>query len=324
MAINLFSLDKKEATLTKLNNQNTIYKIDKNKIKEDFQKIKSENKLNQNSTLVIGDKNISFSENIQNLGELNTNYCNYSFDVFFCKNMPKESASGGYMVGGVDFCKEDFEKCRMVMKSAMDSFGCGIGKNVNIDYKNYAQMSIAVGKVKSFASQNLTTEQANVLNNAIEAYNNALIDLEKKTFENGNYVNSPYEGISEYYGKAYVLSDGEIDAINDLKKEFEEITGKAYELTQKGMVSGVQSATNEKLINSISDLFLNVDYNDESSIDEAFEKYKELVKPAYIAYGMSDSYGSLFKALNKDVEGFRTQILNMSMAMKYHSSDYSI
>ena len=71
-------------------------------------------------------------------------------------------------------------------------------------------------------------------------------------------------------------------------------------------------------------MFANLDIADEKSVNAATEKYKELMRPAYIAYGMNDTHGSLTKILNQDVANFKTQISNFLLAANYHATDYSV
>lgn len=326
MAINLYTLHAKElVSLTRTSTQSASYRLNTDKITENWEQIKSDSRnmiqISQESAAYYG--NISVDE-MKNAGEVRRMECNYSLDAFFRKDMPQVTTDGGYMVGGVYFSKEELEQCRMVLKTASDNMGCGIGKNTNLDYRNYAQMGIAVGMVKRFANGNLTEKQAGVVNKAMQEYNEALIDMERELMSDGSYVDSKYSGISDYYGKAKILSDGEIEAINNLKKELSKITGRYYEPSKSGMISGVQSATNQELIHSIVDLFSDLDYTDKKSVDLAMEKYKEWMKPAYTAYGMRDSHGSLSRVLNEDVAGFRRQIANVLRASEYHMTDYSI
>lgn len=325
MAINLFSLDKPETTLVRQPIQPLSYKLNADKIKENWEQIKSESKnLGQISTEGVSYESSVSLEGLKHVGELVRNYCNYSSDVFFQKNMPSVSTDGNYLIGGVTFSKEELEQCRVVMRAASNSIGCGIGKNTNIDYKNYAEMSIAESSVKAYAREHLSEEQATVVINAMQEYNEALIDMERQTLNSKDYVESEYEGLSEYYGKARVLSDGEIDAINKLKEEMSRITGRYYAPSVKGATAGVQSATNEDLKSKITDLFTDMDVTDEQSVNTTVEKYKELMRPAYIAYGMNDTHGSLTKVLNQDAVNFKQQISNLLMVANYHATDYSV
>lgn len=322
MAINLFSLNCTEVTtLVRPQIQPASYRLDTNKIKENWEQIKSESKnliqvSKEAGTYYEGSVSL---EELKNTGELNRTYCNYSSDVFFRKDMPKVTTDGGYLVGGVSFSKEELEQCRMVMKAAAENIDCGIGKGIDIDYNDYAQMSIAASSVKAYAGENLTQEQAAVVNRAMQEYNEALINLQNQTYANGTYVDSEYEGVSDYYGKVRVLSDGEIDAINKLKAEMSRITGRNYTPSVKGMTAGVQSATNEKLIGEITDLFADVDVTDEQSVNAAMEKYKKLVRPAYLAYGINDT-----QKLNEDEARFKMQISNMLLAINYRATDYMV
>lgn len=327
MAINLFSLNCTEVTtLVRPQTQPAAYRLNADKIKENWEKIKSESKdlvqiSKEAGTYYEGSVSL---EELKNIGELNRAYCNYSCDVFFRKDMPQVTTDGSYMVGGASFSKEELEQCRVVMKAVAENINCGIGKGTNIDYNDYAQMGIAVSSVKAYASEHLTEEQAAVVNRAMQEYNEALINLEKQTYADGTYVESEYEGLSDYYGKARVLNDGETDAINKLKEEMSRITGRYYAPSVKGMTAVVQSATNEKLIGEITDLFTDIDVTDEQSINAAIEKYKELMRPAYIAYGMNDTHGSLTRVLNQDAANFKMQISNMLMASNYHATNYSV
>lgn len=325
MAIDLFSLDKQEATLIRPQIQPKTYRLNTDKIKENWEELKSQSKcLGQISKEAASYESSIPAGEVKNLGELNRNYTNYSSDVFFRKKTPQTSADGNYMIGGVNFTKEEMERCRVVMQAAADSIGCGIGKNTNIDYKNYAEMGIAVSAVKTFAEENLTEEQANVLNKAMQEYNQALIDLEQQTFAQGNYVDCTHKGLSDYYGKERVLSDGEIEVLNTLKEEISKITGRYYSPSVSGATAHIASATNEEVIGEVSELFSNMDVKDEESVNKAVTKYTELMKPVYTAYGMNDTHGSLSRVLKSDAANFKKQISNILMAINYRETDYSI
>lgn len=326
MAINLFALNCTEVTtLERPQTQPVSYRLNTDKIKENWEQIKSESMNLVQISKEAGTYESSLSvEDIKNLGEVRQNSCNYSLDAFFRKDMPKITTDGGYLVGGASFSKEELEQCRMVMKAAADSIGCGIGKNTNIDYENYAQMGLAVSSVRAYASENLTEEQAAVVNRAMQEYNEALINLEKETMSTDDYKDSNYEGLSEYYGKVRVLDEGEIDALNKLKEEMSRITGRYYAPSQIGMTAVVQSATNKELIGEITDLFSNMDTTNEESVNAAMKKYKELVAPAYTASGIDDKHGGLTRVLNDDLLTFKKQMSDILMAVKYHAADYSV
>lgn len=327
MAVNLFTLNCTEVTtLVRPQIQPTSYRLDQDKIKENWDQIKSQSmglvQISKEGGTVY-ESTVSLGQ-IQSTGELKRTECNYSSNVFFQKNMPQIMTDGSYLVGGVSFSEEELEQCRVVMKAAAENIDCGMGKGVDIDYNDYAQMGLAVSSVRTFAEKYLTKDQAEVVNKAMQEYNEALFDLEKQAYANRTCVETKYEGLSDYYGKAVVLDDVTLEAINRLKEEMSRLTGRQYPPSVKGMTAGVQSATNEKLIGEVSDLFMNTDIEDEESVNAAIEKYKELMRPAYLAYGISDSHGALTRKLNDDAEKFRAQIANMLQAIRYRATDYTI
>lgn len=321
MAINLFGLNATEVVLTRPEtNPEPVYRVDKDKFKENWENIKN----NSENLLQVSQNVLVSIEGIKSTGEVKRNDCNYSLEAFFRKDMPRVMTDGGFLVGGAKFSEEELEQCRMVMKTAVDGIGCGIGKNTNIDYRNYAQMGIAVSSVKSYANENLTKEQAEVVNKAMQEYNEALINMEKEMLSGQRYIDSDQGAMSEYYGKVEILDDAAIDSINRMKGEIGKITGQQFAPTQSGITARMMSATNQKLISEITDLFSNMDSKDEKSVQAVMAKYKELVKPAYIASGMNDRYGSLARILNTDVADFRKQLSSILLAANYHTTDYRI
>ena len=116
--------------------------------------------------------------------------------------------------------------------------------------------------------------------------------------------------------KCYVIRNG--------RAEMSKITGHHCEPTRTGATAVVGSATNEKLINEIYDLFSNVDVTDEEMLEIAMKKYEALVKPAYLAYGINDDYGSLSRILDRDTSGFGKQISDIMIAAGYHTMNYSV
>lgn len=323
MAIDLFSLNATQVTLTRPEIKPAAYRLDKDKFKNDWESLKNNSdNLLQVSKNVIGCESTLSVEGLASAGELNRNLCNYSSDVFFQKDMPTITTNGGYMIGGVMFSREELEQCRMVMKTAADGIGCGIGRNTNIDYKNYAQMGIAVSGVKAFADGNLTEGQAAVVNKAMQEYNEALVALEKETLDSQGFVDSHRGTLSEYYGKEVELDENTINWMNQFKEELRQTTGTHYAPTQKGVRVWIQSATNQKLIDGIMDLFSNVDSSDKDAVDAAIQKYGELIRPAREAYGMRpDGIG---RALDEDTADFKKQMSDILLAAGYHATDYRI
>lgn len=315
MSINLFALNASEATLVRQPIKPVSYRLNTDRIKENREQLKSESKD------MIQISNESLAE-LKNVGELNRNYCNYSLTVFFTNDMPKiTAADGSYLIDNVSFSKEELEQCRMVMKAAKDGISSGVG---NLDYENHAKMGVAVSCVRTFAGDKLTEEQAAVVNKAMQEYNKALIEAEYNIMSDGNYTEHNYDGLSDYYGTARILNEGDVEALNKVKEELSRITGRTLTPSKEGDIVVVQSATNKELINTLTNLFADIDSTDEQAVNEAMKKYKELMRPAYIAYGMNDLRGSLTRVLNEDVADFKKHMDNILLAARYHATDYSV
>ena len=318
MSINLGALNLSEGYLAPSDNQTNTYRVSTEQLKKDWADMKSQSRdlfqLSGQSADAMSKLNVS--------GQV-TRISNYSLDAFFQKDMPSiANKDGSYTIGGATFSKSELEQCRAVMKAAADGIEAGPGKNLNLDYRNYAQMGIAVSSVQSYAASNLTEEQAKVVNKAMQEYNQSLISMEKEYLSEDDYPVSDTNDFSKYYGMKHVLTDGELKAINEMKKELSKITGHAYKPVEKGYTVTIQSATNQKLIQDITDLFSNMDINDETSVSKAMEQYKKLAGAAYKASGLSGN--SLNSVLNQDIAGFRNQIKNSNLAANYRSFDQEI
>ncbi len=320
MAIDLYSLNVPEAHITRASETQTpVYKANSAKLTENWEEKKSQAK----DLVEESKQNGSYRESVSLEGaglagiKASGTYCNYSNDVFFRKDMPYVTDSNGnYTVGGETFTKEELEECRTVLQAAADSIGCGIGKNANISYKNYAEMGIAVNAVNEYASKNLTEKQAAVVNKAMQDYNDALVKLEKDTLARAGAVQVTGTEASEYYGMGQPISKEVLDSV---RSSMGVTNGK---LTA-GTISATNSATNKELIGKIRDAFSNTDITDQVSVDELMEKYKKLVTPAYMAYGNYSS-SNLASILNGDISGFQNQIKNLMYAVRYHKTDFRV
>ena len=297
MAIDLLSLQLNRAYISKA--ESTKYTSTKNsadKIKNDVKTT------NAQDILELSGKNV---EDLPN-GELTKGVGSYSSDVFFSKNMPEETDNdGNYVIGHVKFSKTELEQCRQVLKTAADSIEAGIGKGWNLDYKNYAQMSISTRIVEIYGENHLSKEQAKVISNAMRDYNDALISLQDEILSDDDYISLD----DEYYWKKHILSDGEIDFIKGLN---------ANTSIKKGYATKVQTATNEELINKIKDVFSKLDIKDSMKISSAMQQYQTLMSPVYTAFNGGHSGGTM-NMINSDISGFMSQISKLSSSMTYRS-----
>lgn len=325
MGISLIGLSASEASIAKLPEKQENYRIDQEKVKDSFKQGKTLSKdvveLSKEALTYKGNLN---PDEIKNDSDVRKVSVDHTLDAFFRKDLPSASSDVNYSIGGVTFDKEEFEKARLVMNEATAGIGCGVGKNTYIDYRNYAQMSIAENAVGSFADANLNEQQADVVKKAMSEYGQALVKMQDDLMGNGSHVDSPYERFSDYYGKVYVLGDTDLKALNDIKQQLGKLTGKTYGKSEQGTVSVISAATNQKLINDVSDLFSNLDYTNQDEIDSAMEKYKALMTPVYEAY-YDDQNGSAKASLNlinSDIKDFMKQIETIRNASAYHAVDY--
>lgn len=322
MAIDLCSMslasDAKEAVLYKPNSAQKSYRLNTEKIKEDFETIKA------NSKNLLKQGNVS-EDNIYEIhtGTIDrTVNINYTAEVFFQKQEPAiVREDGTYNIMGVGFTEKEMKESRMVLQTAANSIGAGIGKNGNLDYKNYAQMGIALSAVKSYAAS-LSEEQGAVVINAMEQYNEGLVNMEKELLSSENYVPTDYEGLSEYYGMGYRIDN--VEPFNDLIDEMNRLSGGDRKHIEPGRLSTVQSATNSELISSITNLFSDLDIKNSGQLNSAFSRYKDMLAPAYSAMGLSEKDGSIEKVLNEDINYFQNQLKDIMAAVSYRSINFTV
>lgn len=325
MGISLIGLSATEASIAKLPEKQEGYRIDQAKVKESFKQGKALSKdvveLSKEALAYKGNLN---PDEIKNDSDVRKVSSDHTLDAFFRDDMPGAASDGSYSIGGVSFGREELEKVRLVMNEATAGIGCGVGKNTYIDYRNYAQMSIAESAVGSYADASLNEQQAAVVKKAMSEYGQELVRMQDDLMSNGSHVDSPYERFSDYYGKVYVLGDNDLKALDSLKQELSGITGKTYGKSEQGTVSVISSATNQKLINDVSSLFSNLDYTNQDEIDSAMEKYKSLMTPVYEAYydGQDGSAKVSGEIIDSDIREFMKQIETVRNASAYHSVDY--
>lgn len=285
MAIDIMSLQTPAATLIHRDSAPASYRINADKIKADLQKAKENGEVKD--LLSLSGKTPEDMEGLKtDTGEVRR-YSNYSVDSFFTKDMPQiANADGTYTINGVDFTEDELVKARSVMKAATDGIGAGAGKNINLDYRNYAEMALAENAVNQYAKENLSEEQQKVVAKAMKEYNAGLLELQDSLLAKGKYITTEGDKRSDYYGLTRILSEEDAEVFNNLKAEISKVTGKKYQPVKAGGVVTVQIATNKDLINSISDIFKNVDLSDKEAVNGAMKKYQELVRPANAANGV--------------------------------------
>lgn len=318
MAINILGLNATEATLVKnsspirsyrLGNQDEI-KNRLNQAKENGE-VKDLLQLSGVSSLKIN--NPTNESNPRKTG------ADYSVDAFFRKDMPKmQNGNGSYSISGVTFTEDELQKARNYMKSAVAELPGG----GTLEYADYAKMAIAENSVNSFAKDNYSKEQQDVIAIAMKEYNAGLEELQEQILSKDNVVSNNYGELSNYYGKSIKMDQAMVENINKLKEELSRITGRTYKKSEVGDAPGIiSSATNSELISNIKDTFSNVDFNDRAAVDEAMKKYRELVRPAY------DASGRLLRndnSLYDDTNTFAKLIEKMKMSLSATHVDFSV
>ena len=211
-----------------------------------------------------------------------------------------------YEIDGVTFTNAQMKACKEVVRNAISALPA---KGSDLDYKDYASMGIATNMVSSYAKENLTEEQAAVINKSMEEYINSLTQAQKERQNSQGYFTDEQEGVGNtgnlntYYNTRMKLSD---KAADSLKSQMANLEG----ATQRGSV--VQSASNKELSSTIKTLFQNVDMKDEKALNATMKQYRELMTPVYQASGIRNTANnnSLTNVLDQDISRFVKQIAN--------------
>lgn len=318
MAINILGLNATEATLVKnsspirsyrLGNQDEI-KNRLNQAKENGE-VKDLLQLSGVSSLKI---NITSNES-----DPRKTGADYSVDAFFRTDMPKmQNGNGSYSISGVTFTEDELQKARNYMKIAVAELPGG----GTLEYADYAKMAIAENSVNSFAKDNFSKEQQDVIAVAMKEYNAGLEELQEQILSKDNVVSNNYGELSKYYGKSIKMDQAMVENINKLKEEISSITGRTYKKSEVGDAPGIiTSATNSELISNIKDTFSNVDFNDKDAVNNAMKMYRELVRPAYDA---SDRLMRNDNSLYDDTNAFTKLIEKMKMSLSATHVDFSV
>lgn len=324
MSIDILSLHVPEATLIHKNTEPAAYRVDAEKLKQDLQKARENGEIKD--LYEASGKSQAEIDKIHSLGADGVRHiCNYSMSVFFSREMPQiANADGSYTIGGVSFAEDELMRVREVMKTAVEGIGLGPGKNINVDYRNYAQMALAENAVNHYAGQTLNKEQQGVVAKAMKEYNAGLMELQDNLLSNGKFTGNNYGELSDYYGLSHVLSEEDAKQLNKMKAELSRLTGRKYQESEAGDVTGMtQIATNKTLTKQITDLFGSVDISDKEALGRAMRTYQDLMRPVYRASLMaSPSRADEISAA--DTKSFMALTEKIMAGLSYKSVDYMI
>ncbi len=153
------------------------------------------------------------------------------------------SCTGGnvyYWIEGVRFSKDEYEGCRSVIQQAKSL----LTSDVTLDYINHALIGLAYNVVNTYAEENLTWDQREVISQSVAAHFDTYILQEQEYFiKEGVYVdsNDKYHAIRDKNGAKCV------------------------------------SATNEEAIEALRSIFGGVDLRDQKAVDKAYGQYLSIV-----------------------------------------------
>lgn len=227
-------------------------------------------------------------------------------DVFFKDNLYylNIAEDATYKIDGVQFSKNEVDTIKEVLKKAISTLPT-VGSNLN--YSDYAAMGIAINSVSSWADEKLTKDQSEVVKQSIQNYTDNMVVAERNMQEaTGVKIDN-----SKYYG-ATISNDETDQMINYLKETVSKVTGQLYKPSVNASALQ-QSATNTTLCSSIKDLFANVDLHDNDALKNAYEEYKNMVKPAYQEYGLTQHLSTFY---SEDINKFAAQISTSLSAMQ--------
>lgn len=201
-----------------------------------------------------------------------------------------------YNIDGVTFTGTELNSCREVMRNAAAMLRT---KGSSLDYVDYASMGITANMVSSYGKENLTKEQAEVVNRSMEEYLDSMVQAEQETLSGEEFfidtTEDGYQGAVNKYYNVRCTCDREmfVQLRNMFLRELGPEVGAGWiarldntlERIDNGVIYSAMggSATNKDLTSKIKSLFADVDLYDETALSEAYKQYWKLMKPVYDA-----------------------------------------
>lgn len=139
----------------------------------------------------------------------------------------------------------------------------------DLDYRDYARMGIGISTAKAYAKENMTGEQAEIVEKVIRYYTDKIKYMEDAMLKS---MNVKTDSSKRYYNRL-------VDVADDMKSE------------ETTYAKAVGSASDKGLTKQIMELFANVNLFNANSIQNAINTYKQIIIPAYMELNGS-RYGS--------------------------------
>ena len=237
-----------------------------------------------------------------------------------------DSSNTIYNIDGVAFTTAELSACREVMKNAISMLPI---KGSSLDYTDYASMGIASNMVSSYAKENLTEEQAGVVNQTMEEYLDSMVQAEQERYNDDKYfiddTEEGYQGVVNQYYNMRRITDREVYVqLRELfLRELGPTVGAGWLAhiddtlarmdNGETLSHGVRSATNKDLTSKIKSLFTDVNLYDDDALSKTYKEYRKLMKVLYdTVAGINPNNGrnSIVEWLNEDVNAAASKISN--------------
>ena len=251
-------------------------------------------------------------------------------EIFYNNYLLNTSSDESYEIDGAAFSAEEIDAVSSVVQNAVSPLLVG---TLYYDYKDYAQMGIAENSVAKYATENLTEEQAEVVNKSLSGYISGLLDKQEDWINSECYIDDTEElgdtgEMNTYYGVRHSIPQW-------MQDEMEATLAKANAAAAKYRVYGqgsgskaisgnhspegknsgrglIYCASNKELAGSIRSLFAGTDLTDTSQLADAFKEYKNKMTAAYRAVGFGRTTNDMLK---DDTNSFTKQISNMKAVL---------
>lgn len=231
-----------------------------------------------------------------------------------------------YNIDGITFTVEELSECREVMKNAVSMLPI---KGSSLDYTDYASMGIATNMVSSYAENNLTEEQAGVVNQTMREYLDSMMQAEQERYNDEKYFIDDREGgwqgaENQYYNVRRITDREMYDELRELfLRELGPTVGAGWlahiDDTLARMDNGetfshgVRSATNKELTSKIKQMFADVNIYDEDALSKTYTEYRKYMKVLYDAVTITNpdnGRNSIAQWLSEDVNAVISKISN--------------
>ncbi len=242
-------------------------------------------------------------------------------EIFYNNYLLKTSSDRSYEIDGAAFSAAEIDAVRSVVQNAVSPL---LGGKIYYDYKDYAQMGVAENSVAKYVAENLTEEQAQVVNQSLLGYISNLLDKEEDWINSECYIDDT-EGVGDtgemniYYGVRQSIPQwmqDEMDAALAKFNIYRQDFGSGAVLgnnSAEGRNGGlIYCASNKDLAGSIRSLFAGTDITDAGQLADAFKEYKDMMKAAYQAVGFGKTTDDM---LQGDTNSFTKQISNMKAVL---------